>query len=66
MEDLTPILQVAYAVLNNFKGRQGHINEIAEAALRTNQTMGLDAAAFGSKSSVAFFGSAHCFIRRKS
>nr|DAS78656.1 MAG TPA: putative endonuclease [Caudoviricetes sp.] len=57
MEDLTPILQVAYAVLNNFKGRQGHINEIAEAALRTNQTMGLDAAAFGSKLSGAL--SAH-------
>lgn len=54
---LAAILQIAYAVLSEMKGKQAHVNEIAEEAIKRNSNMGLDAEKLAVKLSAAL--SAH-------
>ena len=53
MENLTPILQVAYKILSEMTGKQGHVNAIAAQAVLINANMGMDAETFSSKLSSA-------------
>ncbi len=42
MQDLTPILEVAFTILSEMKGKQGHVNDIAEQAVKRNLNLGLN------------------------
>lgn len=48
-EDLSALLRVAYDVLQDLKGKQGHVNEIADRAAQKNSNMGMAAADFALK-----------------
>jgi hypothetical protein len=49
VDDLLPILKAAYEVLQESPGRQGHVSDIAEAAVLRNKNMGMSKDDFAAK-----------------